>query len=374
MTRFLLVVTFIITILWAYTWFSFVYLSSWPDLLFYFLTTLWLASYLFQIWRWMRFENADSKRLLSWIGYLSFGFISQGLAVALVKDFFLGLLSFHSEFIPLPIYHQAGFAILMILNCLGVLIALSGPILVSVQIKTPKWKSNQKIKVVQISDLHVGPIIKYKYVTKVVEDILELKPDLIAITGDLGDGQAKLLKADLEPLRQLSEKHPTYFVPGNHEVYWNLDSWLQAAKNLGFRVLFNKGQVHLSQPPLWIGGVPDIATQNLSRPNEILSASNPQLTISADSSFYQVLLAHQPKSYLAAEQAGFDLMLCGHTHNGQYFPFNFFVGFFNPYVKGLNQFKNMLIYVNSGTGFWGPPLRLGTRSEITVIEISGSHL
>ncbi len=215
----------------------------------------------------------------------------------------------------------------------------------------------------QISDLHVSAMIKAKTVQKIVEQVLSLDPDLIAITGDIADGFPHELKADLEPLRKLKCRYGVFYVSGNHETYYNLQAWHEKMKELGFHVLNNSGQfIELSNEKIYVAGVPDFSTRAMS---------NPELAIAAAKTFSgpKILLAHQPKSYLAAAKAGFDLMLSGHTHWGQFFPFSMVVGFFNPYAKGLHRHENLWIYTNAGTGFWGPPVRLWVPAEITLLNL-----
>jgi predicted MPP superfamily phosphohydrolase len=176
------------------------------------------------------------------------------------------------------------------------------------------------------------------------------------------------LLSALETLRGLKATHGVFFVTGNHEYYWNAPRWIHEIKKLGIQVLTNEGKmIPLPDRNLWIGGVPDVSAGGFdpSTPSRPALAMPPV----GSSECLKILLAHQPKSCFEAQKAGFDLMLSGHTHWGQFFPFNYLVGFFNPYHKALNNHEGMWVYVNSGTGFWGPPLRLGVPSEITLIQM-----
>ena len=238
-------------------------------------------------------------------------------------------------------------------NIWGVITALSSPTVREIEVPVVNFR------IAQISDLHVGPIIKREFVEKVVEKVLQLKPNVIAITGDLGDGDVDELGNDLEPLRQLPN---AYYVTGNHEYYWNVEKWIAKVKELGITPLQNEGQ--WLNEKIWIGGVRDISCKRIRPDHE----SNPNLAIHKAAA-YKILLAHQPKSCYAAAEAGFDLMLAGHTHRGQFFPISLIVGFFHPFHKGLHQYRSMKVYVNAGTGFWGPPLRLWVPSEITLLRL-----
>jgi predicted MPP superfamily phosphohydrolase len=217
----------------------------------------------------------------------------------------------------------------------------------------------------QISDLHVGASIKADYVAKVVQRVMDLEPDLIVLTGDLGDGNVFELQKDLEPLRRLRAPHGVFYVAGNHEYYWNVRAWMAKMKELGFTVLENDGR-WLPKAKLWVGGVPDFTAHKME-PN---GASDPARAFPREKvNGPSLLLAHQPKSIVAAAAAGFDMMVCGHTHSGQFFPANLLVRFFNPYHHGLHRHENTWIYVNAGTGFWGPPLRLFVPPEITLFRL-----
>jgi uncharacterized protein len=173
---------------------------------------------------------------------------------------------------------------------------------------------------------------------------------------------------DLEPLRKLHAKHGVYYVTGNHEYYWKGQEWIDKVKELGFTVFHNDGKtITLPEKDIWLAGVPD-HTCSRFYPGQV---SDPLLAMQSNpnASAAKILLAHQPKSCFGAQEAGFEFMLCGHTHWGQFFPVSLLVGLFNPYHKGLNLHKNMWVYVNAGTGFWGPPLRLGVPSEITCFTL-----
>jgi len=226
----------------------------------------------------------------------------------------------------------------------------------------------RKFSIIQVSDLHISANIKKDYVEKVVELVLQQNGDVFALTGDLADGSVKHLARDAEPMAEISKKWPSYFVSGNHEYYSGVSEWQVFVQNLGYRVLNNEHEVisHLGRK-IVLGGVRDYACNRVN-PNH---SSSPQLAmknapVDRDLS---ILLAHQPRSLYEAEQAGFDVQISGHTHGGQYFPWNYMVNLFQPYTRGLGRHKNTLIYVNSGTGFWGPPIRYGTKSEITILNI-----
>jgi predicted MPP superfamily phosphohydrolase len=216
------------------------------------------------------------------------------------------------------------------------------------------------LRIVQLSDLHVGPTIRRRFVTAVVQTANALYPDLVAVTGDVADGYVKELRDHVAPLADLRAPLGTFFVTGNHEYYWDPLGWILELERLGISVLSNEHRlIERGEGRLLLAGVTDLS-----------AASDPRAAIAgAPQSHVRVLLAHQPRSAFAARDAGFDLQLSGHTHGGQYFPFNLLVRLFQPFVAGLHRLEAMWLYVSRGTGYWGPPLRVGAPSEITLIEL-----
>ena len=356
------IVLTVLAALWTYIGlslvFPLVYGTPWMWLGLLFL----LVTYSLQVWRWLAYGKSDEKPKRLHAAYFSMGLMVYMMVVAIPKDI-AGLFIEIPDFINLPLM-----IIALILNSLSMYVAHLGPAVRTVEIKT--GLSGKPIHIVQISDLHIGPIIQTTYVRKVVEKIKELKPDLIVATGDIGDGQVSFLEVPLKALGEVTKGCPSFYIPGNHEYYWNIDHWLTTMQGLGFKTLVNQGQLFdlPGKIPLWIGGVPDLQAGRF-RPDH---ASNPAKAISLNEAqdHYKVLLAHHPQTCLQAEKAGFDLMLCGHTHGGQFFPITLLVGFFNIYTRGLNFHGKLKVYVNVGTGFWGPPLRLGERAEITSLRLS----
>jgi len=225
----------------------------------------------------------------------------------------------------------------------------------------------QGFRIAQISDMHVGPTIKRPAMKYVVARINQLQVDVVAITGDLVDGNVYELSRHVAPLAGLRSSHGTFFVTGNHEYYSGVHPWLKYLPSLGVRVLLNEHVIILHKhAPIVIAGVTDFsaASYDTSHRTDVALAIT-----GAPRAAVKVLLAHQPRSATAAEQAGFDLQLSGHTHGGQFLPWNFFVRFQQPFTAGLHRVKDMLVYVSRGTGYWGPPKRLGSPSEITLLRL-----
>jgi predicted MPP superfamily phosphohydrolase len=221
--------------------------------------------------------------------------------------------------------------------------------------------------IAQISDIHVGSTIKRKFVEAIVQRVNGLKADMVAITGDLVDGSVQDLALDTEPLARLESRHGTYFVTGNHEYYSGVHAWIRELRRLGARVLINEHVVlDHDGAKLVVAGVTDFSAQHFD-PSHKTDPHGAAQGVPADA--MKVLLAHQPRSAALAAEAGYQLQLSGHTHGGQFWPWNFFVRLQQPFTAGLNRFGRMWIYISRGTGYWGPPMRFGIPSEITRIRL-----
>jgi uncharacterized protein len=170
------------------------------------------------------------------------------------------------------------------------------------------------------------------------------------------------------PLAKLTARHGAYFVTGNHEYYSGERAWTQEIRRLGLTVLKNQHVVLQHDGALLVlAGVTDIGAHHF----DPAQRSDPAAALSGapSNAGARILLAHQPSSADAAASAGFDVQISGHTHGGQFWPWNFFVRYFQPFTAGLHRLKNLWVYVSRGTGYWGPPNRLGIPSEITRIRL-----
>jgi predicted MPP superfamily phosphohydrolase len=225
-------------------------------------------------------------------------------------------------------------------------------------------------RVALLSDLHVGSVLGRRFVERVVERTSALRPDLVAIVGDLVDGTPSILGPALEPLSRLWAPHGVFFVTGNHEYYSGVDAWLVHLPRLGIRVLQNERVEVGDRSPggarFDLAGVHDWHAARF--------AEGPDLQKALRGRFPErplVLLAHQPAQVEEASQAGVSLQLSGHTHGGQIWPFGAMVGLQQPYISGLHRHGPVTqIYVTRGTGFWGPPIRILAPAEITTIVLT----
>ena len=221
--------------------------------------------------------------------------------------------------------------------------------------------------IAQISDVHVGPTIKRDYVAGIVEAVNALDADAIAVTGDVVDGSVRELAEHVAPFAELRARHGVYFVTGNHEYYSGEAQWTREFRRLGFKVLTNEHVTLVHDgATLVLAGVADFHAHHFNP----MHRSDPSRALAgAPTAHTKVLLAHQPRSAVAAEAAGFDVQLSGHTHGGQFWPWNHFVRFQQPYTAGLHRRNKLWIYISRGTGYWGPPKRFGAPSEIALVRL-----
>lgn len=222
--------------------------------------------------------------------------------------------------------------------------------------------------IAQISDLHVGPTIRRRYVEAVVRAVNRTDADMVAVTGDLVDGSVADLAEHAAPLAGLTSREGTFFVTGNHEYYSGARGWTAELSRMGIRVLANEHVVlRRGSASLVLAGVTDYGAGGF----DPTQRSDPQAALrgAPSDAALRVLLAHQPRSAAAAERAGFDLQLSGHTHGGQFLPWRWFVRLQQPFTAGLHRVRGLRVYVSRGTGYWGPPKRFGAPSEITLLRL-----
>lgn len=218
--------------------------------------------------------------------------------------------------------------------------------------------------IVQLTDVHIGPLIGKRFVSQVVDKTNSLRPDVVVITGDLVDGSVEELARHAEALGRLQARHGVYFVTGNHEYYSGVEPWIAHLEKLGVRVLRNERvSIGDAGASFDLAGIDDQWAARYGRGHgpdlaRAVAGRDPEREL--------VLLAHQPKAIEEAARHGVGLQLSGHTHGGQIWPFGLLVPLAQPYVKGLHRHGDLTqIYVSQGTGFWGPPMRLGAPAEVT---------
>lgn len=221
--------------------------------------------------------------------------------------------------------------------------------------------------IAQITDTHIGPTLQRAFVEEVVDKTNAISPDIIVLTGDIIDGSVKNLEPLLEPFRRFKAKFGVFFVTGNHEYYSGADEWIEHMRQLGIRVLRNERvEIGNASAQFDLAGIDDWTAHNFS---EHHGANLKGALENRDPNRACVLLAHNPMAGTEAIEEKVDLMLSGHTHGGQIWPFNNMVRLVNRWVCGKYIEGNTQIYVSPGTGYWGPPMRLGTSAEIAKIVL-----
>ena len=322
-------------------------------------------------------------RLVAWPAFLWLGtgfLLIVGLAAsdAGLWLFSLGFAAAREVFDPVQVARFRAGGVFVVVGAavwVGLGSALRPPGVRRVEVRLERWpRALGRFRIVQISDLHLGLLLGRRFLEEVVARANALDPDLVAITGDLADGDVREIGALAEPLRNLASRHGSYFVTGNHDHYSGADPWTERIRELGIRVLRNERvRIEAGGADFDLAGVDDhrggfgsgSGGEDLSA---ALAGRDPERAV--------VLLAHDPTTFRRARHLGVDLQLSGHTHGGQIWPFGLLVRLAVPYVAGLYSVgpdaAPSRIYVSRGTGFWGPPLRLFAPAAITLITLRPS--
>ncbi|WP_200304748.1 metallophosphoesterase [Streptomyces adelaidensis] len=245
----------------------------------------------------------------------------------------------------------------------GTYAVLRGPGVKRVTVPLAKLpRAAHGFRITVVSDIHLGPILGRGFAQKVVDTINSTQPDLIAVVGDLIDGSVEDLGPSVAPLAQLTARHGAFFVTGNHEYYSGAEPWVRHVRDLGLRPLEND-RTELAHFDL--AGVNDVSGEEEGDGPDFARALGDR-----DRTRSSVLLAHQPIVIHDAVRYGVDLQLSGHTHGGQMWPGGLLASLSNPTVSGLERYENTQLYVTRGAGAWGPPVRVGAPSDITVVELA----
>ncbi|MFJ9808429.1 metallophosphoesterase [Streptomyces sp. NPDC101158] len=230
--------------------------------------------------------------------------------------------------------------------------------------KLPRAAHGYRIAVV--SDIHLGPVLGRAHTQRIVDTINATQPDLVAVVGDLVDGTVENLGPAAEPLARLRARDGAFFVTGNHEYFSGADAWVDHVRELGMHPLRN-ARVEIGAG-FDLAGVDDVAGESEGQGPDFAKALGDR-----DPARTAVLLAHQPIVIDDAVRHGVDLQLSGHTHGGQLWPGNYLAELANPTVAGLERYGDTQLYVSRGAGAWGPPVRVGAPSDITVVELASKR-
>ena len=331
---------------------------------------------------WLVLDRLGSGR---WLGaaigfvYVMFGALSFLAVLALLRDCIWLVLSASHNHLALP-FSLPSYAPVMRLSslaviCLAALLssaavinALSFPPVKRISLAVSDLHPDlEGFRILQLSDIHLGHLRGKHFLQRIVDTVNEVSPDLVVITGDLTDGSLESLREDVRPLAAIEAE--SLFVTGNHEYYWTPEEWFSYLPELGLEVLKDSHRfISHGEASILIVGISDPTTETFF-PDAAsgLSVATPR-EHQAD---FSLLLAHRPGTAYEAVTYGFDLQLSGHTHGGQFFPWNFVIHLFQPFAVGLHRYQDMWVYCSRGTGFWGPPMRLGAPAEITEFTLRG---
>jgi len=236
------------------------------------------------------------------------------------------------------------------------------PIINKVDIKIKGLK--KELNIVQISDVHIGKSLGKEFLENIVNDINILNADIVVITGDLVDLHVDKIGDKLDALKDIKSRFGVYFVSGNHEYFHGVEAICSFLESLHVKVLTNENVVINNQ--INLAGITDLMGRRLG----ILKPDLKKALLHVETDLPTVLLAHQPKITKELKDENIDLILSGHTHAGQIFPFGLLVLLDQPYLSGLYQHsKKTQIFVSSGAGYWGPPIRILAPSEIVFIRL-----
>lgn len=295
-------------------------------------------------------------KFITWVGYIWMGFFT--ILITFIFAEYVSFLIFDHDYSYWTLF------VGVLVSTYALLKGLKPPALIKYQMKGPA--SMAGFKLAQISDVHLGMLnLNRKWFEKVLHRINAENPVALAITGDMTDAPFLSVKPILQAFHVLKPEIKKYYITGNHE-YINPGLWESEIEQFGIQVLHNDNQVlQYNEAKILMAGVPDITVSRFrpdlhSNPDEALKT-----TVDVD---YRILLAHQPPTVMQIKKEKCDLVLTGHTHGGQIFPFHIFVRMANPVIKGFKTLNNILVFNHQGTGFWGPPMRWFSRSEIVIFE------
>ncbi len=248
----------------------------------------------------------------------------------------------------------------------GIVRAMADPIVQTVTVQIAGLDPRLGgFRIALFSDAHLGSIRRKAAMERLVDIVNGTESDLVAVVGDLIDGSVADLGDDVAPMANLSAPQGTFFVTGNHEYYSGVEDWVEYLPDLGVRVLANERlAIERDGAAFDLAGINDITGADMGDGPDFEAALSGRRRDRP-----VVLLAHQPVTVDNAVEFGVDLQLSGHTHGGQLWPFHYVIALQQGVVSGLSRIEDTQLYVTSGAGFWGPPMRVGADPEVVVIEL-----
>jgi len=297
----------------------------------------------------VHYSNNFLARFFYTVSSVFAGFVWLLLSILLVFE----IVNLIHKFDP----RMAGYLVLFAAITLTIIALISGSFVRTKTVEIPIEGLKEDIVAVQLSDIHVGTVRNSGFLRNLIERTNAIDPDLVFITGDLVDGSGFYKNKTYNELANINA--PTIFVTGNHEFYAGGQEIVNMLKPAKMTILRNQTKTIKGLQIIGIDDPGDKAHYSLK-------------SVKFDKKSPSILLRHQPALVEEAAALGIDLMLSGHTHNGQIFPFNFLARTQWKYMNGLYTIGDMKLYVSPGTGTWGPPMRLGTFSELTVLKLYGN--
>ena len=363
---------------------------GWPGFLatIFWIIIVFVLALIQPLYFWGKEKISDSPWVerLQIIGYLAIHYVSDILTLVMIRDVVGFSVWGGSQWgwwywdgWDLYTGHAATVLIALpfVLLGLGYLVVRWGPFVKEIKIKDPRIPSEfDGFVIAHMSDIHLGPMMSFRLCQNLVRKLKSLKFDALVMTGDIVDCDTNRYAEDVEWVKDFTAPEGTFYCPGNHEYYWGLEKAMAPIRKTETKVLINQSaEIKKGNAKIRFWGVPDPISKYFPGADGF---DWKKLSPPKDGAF-EILLAHQPHIVDEARHLGFHMQMSGHTHAGQFFPWNFLIIFFQKYSKGLYRVRankkakespdDLWLYVNQGTGFWGPPTRLGTYGEITLITL-----
>jgi uncharacterized protein len=344
----------------GFTWGHFLGWQAWPWAAALLALSLGFLPLMLSGWRWdhplLRLATASAAVALGLTSYLFFGAIAAWLAVGAAHLLHLGA--------DAGTVVRCCFAAAALVVAYGVVNASwirVTRLTVTLAGLPPSWAGRTAAVV---SDIHLGNIRREAFLRRVVRTLAALRPDIVFLSGDLFDGTRLDPARVIAPLSALKPALGSYFVTGNHDEHFSRPAALEAVRTAGLSILDNDA---VSVDGVRVIGIHDEEASEPALLANLLERNGARPGVAS------ILVTHQPANLAVAEAAGVSLQVSGHTHAGQFWPWNLIVGrVWGPFSYGLNRSGNLWVLTSSGVGTWGPPLRVGTRSEVVLLTFAQS--